>query len=145
MGARGRKSGAELAAKVVNLDEIELKPPEELTEDQAEVWRSVVGAMPNDWFSDEHQGVLAAYCRHVTRHRTVSKEIDRFGEDAFDLADAKQYNELSKVAERESRAMLACGRALRITHQSQYDASKAGRMKKNAPSSSKLWGGAIDL
>lgn len=128
MGTRGRKSAAELTTIAIGPRIGRPSPPAELTKEQAEEWKAIVGRMPADWFTREHHAILAAYCRHVSRYRQLSKTLDRCPSDKLTEADSLNvYDKLSKAAEREGRAMLACARSLRITHQSQYDAGKAAR------------------
>jgi hypothetical protein len=53
-------------------------PPDELTEEQAKEWRSIVERMPSDWFKREQFALLVAYCRHVCRARFLAKQIEAF-------------------------------------------------------------------
>jgi hypothetical protein len=48
MGSRGRKSAAALG--VIHGIPQRPEPPDELTPEQAEEWREIVGRMPVDWF-----------------------------------------------------------------------------------------------
>jgi len=43
------------------------------------------------------------------------------------------FDKLTKVHERESRAVTALARSLRLTHQSRYDEKTANTAAKNAP------------
>ena len=69
---RGRKSGASLET-VLSVSGQPARPaaPDCLTTDQAEVWQSVVGAMPADWFKAETFPLLSQYCRHTVAARVV--------------------------------------------------------------------------
>lgn len=111
MKQRGRKSKAQLSVPEIKPKE-RPEPPECLTEEEAEEWRAIVGRMPADWFQREHYPALENLCRHAVASRMA---------EGSDLA-------------RESRAVLACMRALRLTHQAQYDAAKADRSVKRAAS-----------
>ncbi len=132
MGTRGRKSQADFS--VVSIAPRIGRPaaPDELTAEQAEEWRAVVGRLPADWFSREHHALLAEYCRHTGRARFVAKTIaclETAGLRSHE--DVLAYDKLTAIAERESRAMLACARALRLTHQSRLDPKTAARRARD--------------
>lgn len=127
METRGRKSESEReVAQLVAVRDDRPEPPADLTAEQAEEWRAVVGRMPASWFKREHYGMLSAYCRHVCRSRAVEKELAMQPID-----DLERYEKLARGAERETRSMIACARTLRLTHQSQYDEKKAHRTVQN--------------
>lgn len=139
MAKPGRKSGAELSVAVDNTRAEKLEIPPELTSEQGKEWEAVVSAMPADWFTREHEEMLANYCRHTVRHRVVSKELESFQPEDLKGDGVKRFNDLSKIAERESRAMLGFARSLRMTHQSQYDAGKAARKNNNKQMGPRPW------
>lgn len=141
MAQRGRKSAGERELSVVQLPGAQRpKPPAELTQEQAEVWRATVDTMPVDWFRPESHALLAAYCRHVCRARFLSRELDRFEADWLTDDDGpERYNKLSTVAERESRAALALARSMRVTHQARYDAQGAYRKHEDRPAGPRPW------
>jgi hypothetical protein len=122
MTQRGRKSAAHLAI-VAPIPTGRPQPPPDLTEEQSEVWRSTAAALPPDWFARETLPVLAQYCRHVCRARWLAKWVDK-------NAPSMGMPELDKglaMCERESRAVLAHARSLRLTLQSRTDPKTAGR------------------
>jgi hypothetical protein len=49
------------------------------------------------------------------------------------------YRKLAAEAERETRAMLACARSLRLTHQARTDSRTAGRRAANETGGPKPW------
>lgn len=140
MGSRGRKSAADLATVPIEPRIRRPGPPDDLTEPQAELWRAVVARMPPDWFTRETHEIFAAYCRHAVRYRLLSHALDQCPEEKLlDVDGLSHYDKTAKAAERESRAMLACARSLRITHQSQYDAGKAARETRRTPKGPPPW------
>jgi len=140
MGARGPKSGAELSVVSVEPRIGRPLPPEYLTEDQQEEWRAVVARMPPNWFQREAQGTLEAYCRHVIRQRFLAAELDRFeAEWLREDGGPDRYNKLAAMAERETRAILACARSLRISNQSRYDPLTAGRQSRGDSGRKRPW------
>lgn len=135
---RGRKSAAELAVVPVALDARRPAPQTHLSEPQAEVWRDTVATMPAGWFQRSHEPLLTAYCRHVVR----AAELDKLLQSAMALgsdASVKDADILLKMAERETRALIACARTLRLTHQAQMHPRTAGRAIDNAPTGPRPW------
>ena len=122
MGARGKTSTAALSVVAPGgITAIERpSPPADLTDEQAEEWLEVVNRMPADWFPRESHRLLAQYCCHAIQARYVSQMIGNLmAEEQKDnwLAD---YDRLLKMQERESRAMTALARGMRMTQQSSY-------------------------
>ena len=88
MGARGRKSAASLAvigpAGVVTVRRPE--PPGDLTDEQADEWRSIVNSEPAETFSHGPQGTLTQLCRHITRGRRLAQLANEMeGSKDFDV------------------------------------------------------------
>ena len=128
MGQRGPKSTDELTVVPVGDRTRRPPPPPELSPDQAAEWRAITATLPPDWIRREHFPLLAAYCRHTCRARLLSAELDRFQVDWLRTDEGpERFDRLAKSAERETRAMLACARSLRLTHQSRYTPATAGR------------------
>jgi hypothetical protein len=115
-------------------------PPPELSDAQTKVWLDVVGSFPGDWFTRAASPILTAYCRHVCRARLLELQIAQF-EPEWTRADGglERLDRLLAVAERETRAMTACARALRLTPQTQMHARTAGRAVSNVPSGPLPW------
>ena len=137
MKTRGRTSLAALS--VVSGGVIEPvarpKPPGELTEEQAAVWREVVDRLPADWFQAETFPLLAQYCRHVVSARRVQQVVATIeAEEDFDIAE---YDRALKMQERESRCIASLATKMRIAQQSTYDQSK----KKGSGGVAKPWQG----
>ena len=98
---RGKKSAAELALVITPLETRRPPPPEDLTEEQASEWRAVVSRMPADWFCREHFAMLASYCRHVCRQRSLAKVIDQFKMEWIKTHDgASRLDKLLAMGER---------------------------------------------
>jgi hypothetical protein len=71
---RGRKTDLDLA---IIPGEGRPEPPEGMPEDEARVWRDVVGSMPPNWFSAP--ALLKLYCRHIARGDTVAQRVNLAG------------------------------------------------------------------
>lgn len=130
---RGRKSAAERSvAPVAHIGGQRPEPAEGLSEQERAVWREVADSMPPDWFGSEHLRILRAYCRHTVRADQIQDAVAQAIEVGMNCDDQiAKVDKLSRMAERESRAALALARSMRITHQAQYDTSKAARARKN--------------
>jgi hypothetical protein len=141
MGARGRKSTAELSTKApVLLNERRPAPPEGLTPKAAEVWKNVVGTAPLGWFSRAQYPILLAYCRHAARAETLAAEISAFQLEWLKAeGGVERLNKLLAMAERETRAVTACARAMRITKQAQIEPRGAGRRVAATLQTGKPW------
>ena len=123
---------------VRNLPGSRPEPPDELTAEQAEEWRVIVGRMPADWFTRETYPLLVDLCRHIVRARVIAGKIDDFDPEWLVTdAGAKTYDRLCAMGERETRMMASLATKMRLTQQSRYNAqsaSTAERKGSNEPS-----------
>src|SRR6266446_10339813 len=75
-GAGGRSPGflmpPRLAARVQMLL---AQPPEELSAEEAEVWRLTVEGMRPDWFGPEVRPLLRAYCTQTALAQFLAQEL----------------------------------------------------------------------
>lgn len=126
MGKRGPKSNLTVVPTASRVRRP--PPPSYLGKEAAEVWRATVAQMPQGWFSAEHHPTLADYCEHVVRGRFLSRELAKFKPDWLSSEEGvKRYEKLAAAAERETRAMLACARSLRLSHQARQQPKSAWR------------------
>jgi DNA primase len=111
MGARGRQPGS-LAivdnSRVLTMPRA--KPPEELTDEEAEEWRGLTNRMPADYFGREHYSVLVQLCRHTIAARHLAETIKN-------TTELKDYLKLLTAQAQESRSIAVLARSLRLTHQ----------------------------
>lgn len=132
MRQRGRKSAASLEVVSSNISPIERPPvPDDLTDEQAEVWRKITNRMPADWFPAETWPLLAMYCRHVVTARRVAQLIEQ-AEESPDT-EVETLDRLYKMQERESRAMASLATKMRITQQTTYDKSRKKPVQVRKP------------
>ncbi len=132
---RGRQSVVELATLPVSVTgKPKHNPPSELTDAQAQVWRDVVASVDGaKWLTRANYPVLIEYVRHVCRARTLESQIARFQTEWVKVEGGlERFDRLLSMADRETRAMTACARALRLTPQSQMHAKVAGRIARDA-------------
>jgi hypothetical protein len=124
MGARGRKSAASGELVAVSAVQVMARPdaPYDLTDEQADEWRSVVDRLPADWFPRETWPILTQYCRHVVTARRVAQLID--AEMKSPEFDVGRYSDLLKMAQRESQVIASLATKMRLSQQATYDKSK---------------------
>ena len=117
-----RKSAASFAVPAPIRHEVaRLAVPEHLEPDAAAVWRSVVGALPGDYFKPEVAPMVERFCVHFARCRRLETMIA--GTDPG--IDLDRFERLAKLARAESAHAAALARALRITNQARLNATTA--------------------
>ncbi len=134
-----RKSSAALAAvPVLPLARARLAPPKALTRPQAAVWRSVVDALPAEFFGVEQTGLLIQYCRHVFRCDELEALLATIKpEDGF-----ARYDEIRTAIASESSKVMALARSLRISNQARLHREVAGNkaeQEQKASTARKPW------
>ena len=93
--------------------------PKELTAEQAEEWRAIVGRLPREWITREVQPLLVAYLQHWSTCRFLSKQIDAFNPDWIaDPGGFERYSSWLALRARETKAMADLATKLRLTNQS---------------------------
>lgn len=135
----GRKSAAALAV-VTQLPGQRPEPPADLTSEQAEEWRAVVGSEPADWFPRATHGMLADYCRSVVLARHVAAQINAFDMALIETEEGlKRFDKLSAILERHTRASASLATRMRLTQQSRYNALSANTAHKPVGGTQKPW------
>src|SRR5262245_61665835 len=109
-------------------DPMPASPPAELSDAQAQVWRDAVGSMRGGWLQRGAHAILVEYTRHVCRARLLEQEIAHFDREWIAAPGGlERLDRLLAAADRESKAVVACARALRLTPQAQMHPKTAGR------------------
>ncbi|SFP98159.1 hypothetical protein SAMN03159463_05306 [Mesorhizobium sp. NFR06] len=129
---RGRKSSSELASiAIATMAAPAPDAPYDLSDEAAEIWRTIVATLPADFVPREMHDVLAAHCRHVATGRFISREIDRFTFDWLKVdGGIDRLAKLTAIRDREVRGALATARALRLTSQSRYRPERAATARQ---------------
>jgi hypothetical protein len=95
--------------------------------------------MPTGWFNRAQHPLLIAYCRHTTRANQLARLVNDFeAEWIAEEGGLQRLDKLMAMAERETRALTACARSMRITHQAQILPRGAGRAN-DAPQGPRPW------
>lgn len=126
MKQRGRKSAAALRLVHVGDSERPL-PPECLTHEQAEIWSSVVAAVPKDWFSAENLPILEQYCVTISRARACAAKLNK------EPVGTEKYFRLLPLEQKFSRTVAMLATKMRIAQQSTYDKSRRKGAKDMRP------------
>ena len=137
MSKRGRKSEADLSIVSIDTKFERLKPPSDLSLEQRAVFADIVGALPGNFFSKEQMPLLASLSRHITSSRRLSGWIDRLEGpgDAADF-DPRVYLKALESRRKETSAIKSLSTALRLTNQSRWRPSQAG---KETPQKTPPW------
>jgi hypothetical protein len=127
-----RKSAAAMSVVTPIVDH---RPPvpDDMPEAQAVIWQGITNRLPHDWFRREHLEMLRAYVQHAAIAQVIARRIEAFDPQWFgEDGGLERFDHLSKVLDREHRAMLMLARAMRITHQAQYDPKVMGAKARAA-------------
>jgi hypothetical protein len=92
------------------------------------------GSMSGNWLNRGMHPVLIEYCRRVCRSHVIEREIANTA--AHDL---DRLHRLFLMGERETKAILALARSLRLTPQSQQHPKTAARMAADRPDYPSPW------
>ena len=144
---RGRKSRAELEMTDTVIVDVSRRmppsPPSELTDAQAQVWRDAAVSMPGNWLQRGAYALLVEYTRHVCRSRLLEQQIALFDTEWIRAKGGlERLDRLLAMGERETKALTACARALRLTPQAQMHPRVAGRRLAEVSPYPSPWSGA---
>jgi hypothetical protein len=93
-----------------------------------------------NWLTRAAHPILIAYCRHACRSRLLEIQIAQFELEWTRVEGGlERLDKLLAASERETRAMMACARALRLTPQAQMHPRTAGRAISNLPQGPLPW------
>ena len=137
MSKRGRKSLAALEAVYAKpVEAVErLKAPDDLVDEEVEVWAAVVDTMPADWFTPATVPLLKQYCRHSVQAKRIAEMIERATSDPE--LNIKDWDRLLKMQERESRMLSSLAVKMRISQ----SATRNDRGNRNTRPTRKPWEG----
>lgn len=138
---RGRRSSADLNVVVSPQFGRRPEPPQDFTDEQAEIWRATAASEAIDFFSTSAlRDMLADYCRHRASAKAVSEIIDTFKPDWLKSAEgAKRYEGLLRMRDRETKAAASLATKLRLTNQSRYTPQAAATAAKHAAKGFRPW------
>ena len=130
---RGRKAQVHLINPAVVPGQGRPQPPEDMPADEAQTWRAIVAAMPDNWFSTSYH-VLRCLCVHVANAAAIARALDA----ARDDGDRKLFDKLTAMYGRETRAIMTHSQLLRLTPKARYTMERSTNIKGLVPTS-KPW------
>jgi len=89
--------------------------PYDLTDEQAEEWRAIVGTMDPGHFMRGNYPLLAQLCRHIVNARRLAQLIEQCAKEKD--FDRKEFGVLLQLEATESAAILRLSRSMRLTQQ----------------------------
>jgi hypothetical protein len=123
-------------ADVVTLPAPKLPPPEDITPEQAQVWRAIVDRLPSAWFADSTP-LLRELVRHITYARKCAEELEAI-RDKKGPKNRQLFAQLLRAHALQSRAIGDLSTRLRLTVQS-ADRDKAATMRRREVEGPKPW------
>lgn len=138
MGARGRKSAAQLAIAPVVAVTPRPTAPDELTDEQAREWDSIISRMPGDWLKREQRALLVQYCRHTVAARRLSQLIEQAEKSDIEW-DETRWLRLQRAQAQQSATLAALATKMRISHQSRYGPRAAGTEAQHGHEGPRPW------
>lgn len=104
-------------------------PPRELSDEEIEVWRSIVEQEAADWFTAATLPLLTQYCRHVIHAKRIAELIEHTINSSDVMPWIEEYDKLLRLQDRESKAIAMLARNMRLTQQS----SRHDKSRKTQP------------
>ncbi|WP_157958567.1 hypothetical protein [Salinicola sp. CPA57] len=124
MGARGPKSKNELSLIDNSTTQIQqrIAPPADLTKNEQSIFQDLVNQLPASWFNKTHISMMCQYCRHVSTSQMIAYQLQQLtAQQLLNEEGLTRFDKLSKMQERETRAITTLMRSMRLTHQATYD------------------------
>jgi hypothetical protein len=113
---RGRKSLASLVSGPGPVDVVPRQiAPHDLSDEEVEVWSSVVNTFSADWFTPATAPLLAQYCRHAVHARRIAELLDKSMCDPDMPIDA--YKALLDLQLKQSAMLATLATKMRISQQ----------------------------
>jgi hypothetical protein len=96
--------------------------------------------MPGDWLTRAAYPILIAFCRHTCRARLLEMQIAKFEPEWTSVEGGlERLDKMLAMAERETRAIAACARAMRLTPQALMHPKTAGRRINDSQPGPRPW------
>lgn len=127
MGARGRKSAAEITdTKVASIERA--KPPSWLSAAEKKEWTEIVKKMPPTWVSRERYPLLEAYCTHAISRRLAAKKMAALARG--ESPDSKEYDRWSTIHGRDTEKLKSLAIRLEIAQSTSYERNRRNQAGK---------------
>ena len=141
MGKRGPKPQHEGIRALPGREERRPPPPEDMTDAQAALWRSIAEDEPQGWFDTAaRQSLLRLYVEHLDFRAKLQGLIDRCPIEKMLEPDTEAgFERMLKARDRETKQLVSLATRLRLTNQSRYTPAAAGSAGRNAAKGPPPW------
>ena len=99
------------------------QPPPELSDEEAAEWVALCNVVPADYFPGASHAIVVQYCRHRVVARHLAELVRKCGSGR--KLDEGRYLRLCAAQQRETAAIYACLRSMRLTHLATYTRDRA--------------------
>jgi hypothetical protein len=118
-------------------------PPQELTQEEAAIWRSIVDRMPPDYFPVPTHPMLVNLCRHCRQSRWFARQLHEL-EQQLPHAHNEEHTKLLRDIMALSRAQsnVSCTIAMlstRLKLTQLYDASSINKARRTFLADERPW------
>jgi hypothetical protein len=121
MEQRGRKSAESLSVVSISAPE-RPEPPDRLSPEEAELWRSIVSGMRADWFGAAAQPLLGIYVFELATAERIAAELR-----GLKVTDP-QFKRLRTMFSQASRQAALLASRLRLTPRANRESIRDGRV-----------------
>ena len=118
--SRGRKSINALSVVPIIPGQGRPQPPRALDKAEKAVWRSIIGAMPPNWFGSECQPVLRRLCAQIVISEGLEEQLRKVRVDGS--GDSERAVRLAQAHRDTAKAVNQLSQSLRLTPKSRWSA-----------------------
>jgi hypothetical protein len=123
-----KSAAAQLVEQVPLSGQVRPDAPYDLNDEEADVWRRIVGSLPCDYFAAFQWDLLVELCGHVVEARYVWAQL--WAERRKKKPKADLVRDWKQQWKSETTSINQLMRAMRMTHQSVYHLATAANVQK---------------
>jgi hypothetical protein len=113
-------------------------PPQELNEEEAEIWSGIVNRMPPDYFAPPTFPMLVNLCRHVRQSRLFARQLQELeAELPLNAERLRVIMTLSRAQANESRTIAMLCTRLKLTQL--YDSTALHKARRAFLTEQRPW------
>jgi len=132
MDKRGRPGTFSIINPVATIPGQRLAPPASLGADEIETWRSIVAAMPHDWFSS-CAFRLRALVAHIANAEFLAVAIADFRRTKDARKHTQELNKLLAMLHRETTMISNLSQKLRLVPRARYTMERSRNLVSDVP------------
>lgn len=134
-----RKSAAALAV-ATPLRRTPYPPaPKGLPKRQQELWKDITHSKPTDWWDAGSLPILQALVGHIATLEAIEAQFSTIKINLDDPEGVKHLDLLSRLRDRESKAVAALSVKLRLTQQARYTTGSAATAARRGGDRQRPW------